>query len=62
MVSCLRAIALGVSYCGVAGVALWATPAYYVHIGGFAARLLTIRLFTLGGSCVSDKQRYCRQA
>ena len=34
--------------------------AYFAHIGGFAAGLLTIKLFTMGRECVNEKQRYCR--
>ncbi len=48
--------ALGLSGAQSGGVA------YFAHIGGFAAGLLAVRLFTLGRSCVSDKQRYCRPA
>lgn len=36
--------------------------AYFAHIGGFAAGLVTIWLFMRGRSCVNEKQRYCRPA
>ena len=48
--------ALGISGGDGGGVA------YFAHIGGFALGLVMIRLFTLGRSCVNDKQRYCRTA
>ena len=48
--------ALGISGATSGGIA------YFAHIGGFALGLLTIRMFTMGRSCVNDKQRYCRSA